>query len=99
MVSFHLSLIIFFLQLERAVRFHLQPSVSAPEFSKEYYGGKVKTYYDSFHGVPDARWQELLTICGVSEEGREDNLEADLSILDHQRPFIFNFSSPAKPRA
>jgi hypothetical protein len=77
------------------------------EFSKEHYGEKVKTYYEGFHGnngVPDDRWQEFVAVCGRPAEDRldsdhdEDTLEADLSILDHNRPFIFNFRSPAKSR-
>lgn len=70
------------------------------EFSKECWGSKVRTYYDGFHGrngVPDARWQELVAACGSGED--ESDIEADLSILDNERAFVFNFCSPAKSRA
>lgn len=71
------------------------------EFSKEHFGSTVKTYYDGFHGrngIPDDRWKELLDVCGCSDSDEEAELEADLSILDHDRPFIFDFCSPAKSR-
>ena len=49
--------------------------------------------------TPDDRWEEFVEVCGGPSEDRdEDTLEADLSILDHDRPFIFNFCSPAKSR-
>jgi len=71
------------------------------EFSKEHYGSKVKTYHDGFHGkngVPDD-WEEFVEVCGRPSEDRdEDTLEVDLSILDHDHPFIFDFCSPAKSR-
>lgn len=72
------------------------------EFSKECWGSKVRTYYDGFHGrngVPDARWQELVMTCGVCQvRSREDesDIDTDLSILDNDRAFVFNFCSPAK---
>ena len=62
----------------------------------------MRTYYDGFHGrngVPDARWQELLEIYGVCSENNESDIEGDLSILDNDRAFVFNFCSPAKSRA
>ena len=89
----------------RAARYLSKPSiqVSPKEFSKEHYGSKVKTYHDGFHGkngVPDDRWEEFVEVCeGPSEDmGEDSTLEADLSILDHNRPFIFDFCSPAKSR-
>jgi len=50
--------------------------------------------------VPEDRWKELVDVChrGKSED-QSDLLEADLSILDNDRAFVFDFCSPAKSRA
>lgn len=84
----------------------MKPSIELKEFSKEFWGSKVKTYYDGFHGkngVPDTRWEELMDVCtssrGHSGDSEDDTLEADLSILDNDRAFIFDFCSPEKSRA
>ena len=76
------------------------------EFSKEFWGSKVETYYSGFqgkNGVPDDRWKELLDACGVnssdSEDSEDDNHQADLSFLDNNRAFVFDFCSPGKSRA
>jgi hypothetical protein len=72
------------------------------EFSKEFWGSMVQTYYEGFHGkngVPDSRWEELIDVCGgqSGDDGEGNNMrEADLSILDNDRAFVFDFCSPAK---
>ena len=58
----------------------------------------VQTYYEGFHGkngVPDGRWEELVGVCG-GHSGDHEMREADLSILDNDRAFVFDFCSPAK---
>jgi len=64
----------------------------------------VQTYYKGFHGkngVSNSRWEELVAACeGHSGDHESDGAhEADLSILDNDRPFVFDFCSPAKSRA
>ena len=62
----------------------------------------IRTYYEGFdgkNGVQDSRWEELVEICMSQYSGdHEDNSmrEADLSILDNDRAFVFDFCSPAK---
>lgn len=92
---------LYFIQLERAARYLSKPTVLPQEFSREHYGSKVKTYYTGFRGVPDDCWEEFIDLCKDSVEesdSGEDTLKADLSALDHERPFIFDFNSPAKSR-
>lgn len=89
-----------YFQLERAVRHLCKPSIKAKEFSKQYWGSQVGTYYDGFHGkngVSEARWKELVEAClGHSEDHENDTHDADLSILDNDRAHVFNFCSPVK---
>lgn len=46
--------------------------------------------------MPDTRWKELVDICEGHSGDSKSELEADLSILDNDRAFVFNFCSPAK---
>ncbi|KAF8805118.1 hypothetical protein BYT27DRAFT_7258235 [Phlegmacium glaucopus] len=86
--------------LERAVKHLSKPSTKVKEFSKEFWGSQVDTYYDGFKGkkgVPETRWKELVAAClGHSEDSDDNTLDADLSILDNDRACVFNFCSPVK---
>jgi len=76
--------------------------IKAREFSKEFWGSKVNTYYARFqgkNGVPDAHWKELLDACGDLSNSNDDRLEADLSILDNNHGFVFDFCSLVKSRS
>lgn len=95
-----------FLQLERAIRYLARPAVKPREFSKEFWGSKVEIYHAGLEGknsISDDRWDELLRACGVRSLGRNDDLSEnhhdDLSFLDNNRAFVFDFSSPAKCRS
>jgi hypothetical protein len=93
-------------QLEHAVTFLLKSSNSKlkelPEFSKDFFSAKVEIYYAGLTGrnsVPDVRWEELLVACTGTNSDSEDsdgNKQADLSMLDNNRAFVFDFCSPAK---
>ncbi|KIM39261.1 hypothetical protein M413DRAFT_29440 [Hebeloma cylindrosporum] len=90
--------------LERAVKHFSKPLDKVKDFSKEFWGSKVRTYYDGFHGkngIADSRWRELVEACSGHAENSEDDetCDADLSILDNNRAFVFDFCSPEKPRA
>ena len=66
------------------------------EFSKEFWGLKVETYYSGFHGrngVPDSCWKELLDVCrdysgAEHDDSDEDNHQADLLLLDNNCAFV-----------
>ena len=66
---------------------------------------KVETYYSGFqgrNGVTDDRWKELLNVCsGLNkhEDSDEDSHQADLSLLDNNRAFVFDFCSLEKSSA
>ena len=71
------------------------------EFSNGSWGSQVNTYSDRFHGkngMPEDCWKELVDVCQGKSEDEGDLLEADLSILDNDRAFVFDFCSPAKSR-
>jgi len=84
--------------LERAVRYLSKLSVKAKEFSKKFWGLVVQTYCKGFQGIQDRRWEELVDVCGGHSRDHEveTTREADLSILDNDRAFVFNFCSPTK---
>ncbi|KAF8157499.1 hypothetical protein BJ912DRAFT_1070237 [Pholiota molesta] len=90
--------------LERAVRSLLKPSEDVREFSNEFWGSKVSIYHSSLLAIGDDRWKEIFDECGlgVAKENADDsdkNNQADLSLLDHNRAFLFDFASPAKHRS
>lgn len=84
-------------QLERAVKAILKPS-EVKEFSNEYWGSKVKIYFNSLHPIHDARWKEVFDACGVDgDKDASDKVEnANLSLLDADRVLMFEYGSPVK---
>lgn len=87
-------------QLERAVRSFSKPQSEIKEFSNEFWGSKVNVYHSSLRAIDEKRWEEIFELCGAGDTldpGLEnDALEADLSLLDNNRAFLFDFASPAK---
>jgi len=72
--------------------------VEAKEFSREFWGEKTLVYYNGLHGVPEDCWKDLIKTCRGVGDIEDDDRDADLSILDNARAFVFNFCSPAKPQ-
>ena len=86
-------------------------SKTAPlkEFSKDYWAAKVETYHAGLTGITDVCWEELLDACKASQvttkkatssasydkDLKDDNQQADLSMLDNNCASLFNFCSPA----
>ena len=67
------------------------------------WGSKVEVYCMNLHSIDDTCWVELLEACrihsGDSEaqsDSEDDKNAADLSLLDNNRAFVFNFRSPMK---
>jgi len=75
----------------------LQPD-NIQEFSNDYWGSKVTSYYSSLAAVNDKQWREVFDACSTagSMSGKNDNTQADLSLLDCNRAVLFDFSSPHK---
>lgn len=70
------------------------------------WGSKVEAYCANLHAIEDTRWDELLEACRIhsgdseAQSGSEgDENAADLSLLDNNRAFVFNFRSPTKTQA
>ncbi|KAF8164330.1 hypothetical protein BJ912DRAFT_1068402 [Pholiota molesta] len=87
--------------LERAVQSLLKPLDGIKEFSNEYWGSKVNVYHSSLRTIEEARWKEIFDECGLGvagENAEDENNQADLSLLDNTRAFLFDFASPAKHR-
>lgn len=83
--------------LERAVQVHLQLDVA--DFSSDSWGPKAITYYNLLKNVDENRWEDLLDACsgaGTAAEDADEEYQANLSFLDHNRAILFNFSSPVK---
>ena len=90
-------------QLEHVVISLLKPQTQIKEFSKALWGSKVEVYCMNLHNINDTHWVELLEACRIhsgDSEGESDSVDdknvADLSLLDNNRTFVFNFCSPTK---
>jgi hypothetical protein len=72
------------------------------DFSSGYWASQVSSYckgFDGKNGITEERWAELMEICtgkAEADNSELDTLEADLSILDSHRAFLFDFCSPTK---
>ena len=77
------------------------PSTKVKEFSKEFWGSQVDTYYDVFSRKECCNrnsLEELVEAClGHSEDSDDDALDANLSILDNVCAHIFNFVTQSNP--
>lgn len=80
-----------------------KPADQIKEFSNEYWGSKVNIYYASLRTIEDARWEEIFDECDsattADDHSGDECTQADLSFLDNNRAFLFDFASPAKLRA
>ncbi|KAF8180602.1 hypothetical protein BJ912DRAFT_1044848 [Pholiota molesta] len=88
--------------LERAVRSFMQPLDEIKEFSNECWGSTVAGYCSSLRAIEEARWKEIFAACclrGTEDDSEDETNQADLSLLDNNRAFLFDFASPVKLRA
>ncbi|KAF8156945.1 hypothetical protein B0H34DRAFT_770560 [Crassisporium funariophilum] len=86
--------------LERAVWLCLKPSKEIKEFLNEAWGSEVTVYRSSLRAIDEACWKEISDTCGAKEgalDDLDDENNADLSLLDNNRAFLFDFASPSKP--
>lgn len=81
---------------------HLHPSENVPEFSSSAWGAKTEAYYQGLNSVQEPRWEAFLKACegGKAEaEAVDDEYQANISFMDHNRAVLFDFPSPVKARA
>ena len=70
------------------------------EFSSGSWGSKTGMYYKNLENINESRWKELLDACGgggSTADEADEEYQANLSFLDHNRAILFDFSSPVKP--
>ena len=88
-------------QLERAVHILLRAPEEIPEFSSGTWCSKVESYYRGLNNVTEICWNTLLDTCGINKTTPEltdsdEEYQANLSFMDHNRGAWFNFPSPIK---